>query len=219
MHTDLNMHRWGVILAGGDGVRLRSLTRLISGDERPKQFCPLLGGGTLFFKTRLRIARGISPHRTLFAVNKRHERFYADEIGKVGPRTITQPANRGTLPAILWSLLRVAHRDEQATVAIFPSDHYYLDETRFMDGVAAAFDAAEYNPRSVILLGAPAHEPESAYGWIEPDGGYAAYSGFPVQRIRRFWEKPPRETAQRLLEHDCLWSTFVLVGRVQAFLK
>ena len=36
-----------IILAGGDGTRLKSLTRRITGDERPKQFCPLLDGNTL----------------------------------------------------------------------------------------------------------------------------------------------------------------------------
>jgi Nucleotidyl transferase len=36
---------WAVILAGGDGVRLRPLSRLISGDDRPKQFCPLFATG------------------------------------------------------------------------------------------------------------------------------------------------------------------------------
>ena len=40
-------HRWGMVLAGGDGVRLRPLTRFICGDERPKQFCPLLGDSSL----------------------------------------------------------------------------------------------------------------------------------------------------------------------------
>ena len=40
-------HEWAVILAGGDGTRLRSLTRRITGDERPKQFCPLIGQNTL----------------------------------------------------------------------------------------------------------------------------------------------------------------------------
>lgn len=37
-----NHKRWAVILAGGEGVRLRSLTRLVSGDDTPKKFCPLL---------------------------------------------------------------------------------------------------------------------------------------------------------------------------------
>jgi hypothetical protein len=61
MHRSLtHKHRWGVILAGGEGVRLRSLTRLVSGDDRPKQFCPLLGGRTLLNQTRRRIQRSIS---------------------------------------------------------------------------------------------------------------------------------------------------------------
>jgi len=32
---------WGVVLAGGEGVRLRALARQICGDERPKQYLPL----------------------------------------------------------------------------------------------------------------------------------------------------------------------------------
>ena len=38
--------RWTVNLAGGDGVRLRPLTRAIAGDDRPKQFCPVVGEKT-----------------------------------------------------------------------------------------------------------------------------------------------------------------------------
>lgn len=44
-----NGSRWGVVLAGGDGTRLRSLVKLICGEERPKQFCPLFGGRTLLY--------------------------------------------------------------------------------------------------------------------------------------------------------------------------
>src|SRR5687767_9915461 len=32
-------NRYAVVLAGGDGTRLRSITKMIAGDDRPKQFC------------------------------------------------------------------------------------------------------------------------------------------------------------------------------------
>jgi hypothetical protein len=45
--TSNNKHRWAVVLAGGDGTRLRHLTSRIAGDSRPKQFCHFFGGRSL----------------------------------------------------------------------------------------------------------------------------------------------------------------------------
>jgi mannose-1-phosphate guanylyltransferase len=36
--------------------------------------------------------------------------------------------------------------------------------------------------------------------------------------VRRFWEKSPYTTAQKLLARGGLWNSFVMVGRVFAFL-
>src|SRR5215467_12942820 len=68
--------RWAIILAGGDGTRLQSMTRTISGDNRPKQFVPVIGGSTLLDQTRSRVALSVLPGRTMFIVTEKHHRFY-----------------------------------------------------------------------------------------------------------------------------------------------
>ena len=49
-------NQWAIILAGGDGTRLQSMTRAITGDNRPKQFVPVIGRSTLLDQTRKRVA-------------------------------------------------------------------------------------------------------------------------------------------------------------------
>jgi len=207
--------RWGVIMAGGEGVRLRSVTRLITGDDRPKQFCSLAGGNSLLAQTNQRIAPSISQDRTLFVLLESHEPFYSTELADVpSRRMVVQPRNRGTLAAILCSLTRILRSDPQSMVALFPSDHHYLDERKFMAGVELAFAGADADPESVILLGAPAKHAEAGYGWIEAEPAVSTIDG--LLRVKRFWEKPSSQVAQGLLDRGCVWNTFVMVGRAQA---
>jgi mannose-1-phosphate guanylyltransferase len=206
--------QWGVILAGGDGVRLRSLTRRITGDDRPKQFCPILDDESLLDRTRRRVARTVAPERTVAVLTKAHERFYAPLVRQVPSRLlVVQPENRGTSPAILYSLLRIAKMAPTASVALFPSDHYVSDDEAFMAHVRLAFDAVLRTPELVILLGISPASPETAYGWIEPDRPIFGNGRPAVFRVRRFWEKPKPALARALLAGGCLWNSFVIVAR------
>jgi hypothetical protein len=56
---------WPVLLAGGDGVRLRELTRLASGRPVPKQYCSLEGPTSLLRLGLARARRFAPPERTL----------------------------------------------------------------------------------------------------------------------------------------------------------
>src|ERR1039458_5152039 len=105
-------HCWALILAGGDGKRLLPLTRRITGDDRPKQFCAVLGNETLLRQTQRRVSRLVESWRTLLVLTRTHEPFYADEVAGIpSSRLLIQPSNQGTAPAILYSVLRLREMD------------------------------------------------------------------------------------------------------------
>jgi mannose-1-phosphate guanylyltransferase len=211
--------RWAVILAGGEGSRLLPLTRQLAGDERPKQFCSLLGRGTLLDDTRRRVALTVHASRMLYVLTRSHERFYRPLVADVPRRQLVeQPANVGTTAAVLYALLRRRREDPSGTVAFLPSDHYVSDDAAFMSHVERAHVLARLRPDLVVLIGIPAESPETEYGWIEPAPTAAAERADGFCRIDRFWEKPDPELARALMARGCVWNSFVMVGSVDAFL-
>jgi mannose-1-phosphate guanylyltransferase len=218
-YSERKANRLAVILAGGDGTRLRSLTRAIAGDERPKQFCPILGDQTLLDKTRSRTAMRIAPENTYFSLTQKHEKYFERPLWNVPEsQMIVQPENRGTAPAILYSLMRLAKTSPDATVAFFPSDHYFSDDLSFMNHVDSAFRTVETDPGSIVLLGIEPEKAETSYGWIEPVPSLFGDLSKAVSRVSRFWEKPTAGVADRLMSAGCVWNSFVMVGKVETFL-
>lgn len=206
--------RWGILLAGGDGARMRGLTRFISGDDRPKQFCAVVGDETLLQQAGRRASRSIAAHQTVVALMRSHARFYTRDLAGTDFKRLVQPRNRGTAPPIIMSLLHISQMNPAALVAILPSDQYYSDESKFTHSLEIAFKLAEKERSSAVLLGAKAEGPDIEFGWIEP----GASVGDGLCQVMSFHEKPTPEIAQQLLERKALWSTFVIVGSVEVLI-
>lgn len=214
----LPVHLWAALLAGGDGVRLMGLTQHITGDSRPKQFCPIMGEESLFRQTRKRISPLFPSDRQVFVLSRVHAQYYAgDLIDAGGSCIIEQSLNRGTGVAIAVALLRVLQSDPHALIAFFPCDHHYVDDDSFRCSIRSAFACAATNPGSIILLGAQAEHAEVDYGWIEPGAVLCESPAGPLSYVHRFWEKPSRQQAESLLNRGGVWNTFVTVGRATTF--
>src|ERR1700676_1500396 len=162
-------HRWAVVLAGGDGTRLQSLTLKIAGDSRPKQFCSIFGGESLLTQTRARLESLFHVDRELFVVTRAHETYYRDELRNVDEsRIIPQPLNRGTCVAVAVALLHILQRDADAVVVFVPCDHYYSDTEAFGRAIRSAISGAEQYQDSIVVVGTEPHYAEDEYGCIEP---------------------------------------------------
>jgi mannose-1-phosphate guanylyltransferase len=216
--TNSYSNRWGLVLAGGDGTRLRSFTKRIAGYELPKQFCPIFSSKPLLQETLDRVSRLISPSRTLISVNRKHRRLYSPMFEGAPQLLVEEPRNRGTAPAILHALMGLYERAPTAIVGLFPSDHYIGNEARFVEHVDFAFDAAGDSDDTVVLLGAEAAGPEEAYGWIVPETSLAS-AGQRLLSVRRFVEKPDVRLVNELWRGGALWNTLVLVARASAVLQ
>lgn len=204
---------WAVVLAGGDGSRLRDLTRDARGRNVPKQFCSLRGGRTLL-EDALDRARSITDTEHILAVVRRdHRSFWESSLGTLpAVNILVQPENRGTASGILLPMLSLFERDPEARVAVLPSDHHVRNESILEGAISAALRESQ-RAGEVTLLGIIPDTPETEYGWIVPGSGHTAF-----RKVDTFVEKPDRALALALLAHGAVWNSFVLVGRVRAFL-
>ncbi len=133
-------------------------------------------------------------------------------------KLVVQPCNRDTGPGLLLPLLELARRDPDATVAVFPSDHYLGNVPAFRARVRKAVALVATHPSKIVLLGTDPEWGDPGYGYIvpgEPVAGAVPGEAFAVQA---FCEKPPAAIAERIVREGALWNCFVLVCRVERLL-
>ena len=97
-------HVWALVLAAGDGSRLRALTTKPCGTAVPKQFCSLHGGRSLV-EDAVGRATGLVPSERICAIVAEQHRQWWSEMHFLDRlptgNVIVQPRNRGTAIGIL----------------------------------------------------------------------------------------------------------------------
>lgn len=215
-----NRNLWGVILAGGDGNRLKDFVSKLYGYHRPKQYCKIADSKSLLRRTFDRAQTIIPNERLVTIINRQHLKYAKEEMSEQPPGTILiQPSNKETCAGILLPLLNIYERDPFSIVALLPSDHFVYPGNRFMQYIQAASVVVDKNTDSIVMLGIVPDQPESGYGWIERGDPVLQNSGTNLYKVLKFWEKPSPQATEILFASGCYLNTFVLVGTSEAFIN
>jgi mannose-1-phosphate guanylyltransferase len=211
----MSAHLWAVVLAGGDGQRVASLT--IGGDGRsiPKQYWSFAGGESMIRWAYARALGVVPRHRILFVVAEQHRRYWERDLADV-PRgnVLVQPRNCGTAAGVLLAAVDVLfHRDPKATLLLLPSDHYVADERVLRDALIEALRTRGCSRHRILLLGMIPERCDPEYGWILPAGNGVTAA------VAHFVEKPNLDGALELVRRGALVNSFMMVARASALVR
>lgn len=215
MNTKMG-HTWALVLAAGEGSRLRSVTTTRAGVAIPKQFCSLQGGLSLLHEALQRAEAVAAPEHICAIVAQEHRRWWEGSLGAVpAANIIVQPKNRGTANGILLPLLHILERDPDARIVLLPADHHVRDEAVLAQSLRSAVSRLKTYKREIILLGIAPDEIDAELGYIVP-GKADAYG---IRRVELFVEKPSVQRASELIFEGALWNAFIVVASARALLE
>lgn len=208
---------WSIVLAGGEGERVKPLVLRWLGRHRPKQYCTFVGKRSMFEHTIDRATQISGPERTVIVAARHHRRETGAQLRhRPIDRLLLQPVNRDTAAGIFLPLSYVKAHDPQALVVIQPSDHFVYPERRFLETVREAIACVEAIPDRLLLLGIQPDRLETEYGWIQRGPRLEDSPASPVHRVSSFLEKPAAAQADAALRAGGLWNTLVLTATIDS---
>jgi mannose-1-phosphate guanylyltransferase len=206
---------WVVILAGGEGRRLSSLTSGGDGRHTPKQYCSLNGGASLL-QLALRRALAVTTQDRIFCiVNDAHRHWWEPQLAGLKNGIVVQPVNRGTALGVLLPLLVIAKADPRGGVLCLPSDHHVEHEDVLAESLRQATTAAAYDTAKITLLGMPTNAPDTGFGYLLGN----ANPGVAMRPLRHFVEKPDETLAAQLLRQGALWNSGMFSGSIERLVE
>ena len=203
-----------LVLAGGSGTRFWPLSRR----SRPKQLLALDGDRSLLQCAVDRLAPLVAPTDVWICTTERLRDEVVEQVSEVPvDQVLAEPEGRNTAAAIAWTVESMPPEDRGQAVVVLPADHRVADEAVFVETLRRAAElVAERN--LVLALGVTPRWPETGYGYLELAGEDDDGSG--VDRVRRFTEKPDRETAERFVASGSYrWNAGIFVFRGDTMLE
>lgn len=211
-------NRYCIIMAGGIGSRFWPLSK----NSYPKQFLDILGTGKSFIRSTFERFLAIVPAENFLVVtNAAYKDAVLEHIPELKPNQILcEPMRRNTAPCIAYACYRILSQQQNAVIAVTPSDHLVTNETEFHKIINTGFDfvGQESNEEALVTIGIRPSRPETGYGYIELQKGDNPLGV--VSAIQGFKEKPDLERAKEYLASgNYMWNSGIFIWSLQGILK
>ncbi|MDR2180701.1 MAG: mannose-1-phosphate guanylyltransferase/mannose-6-phosphate isomerase [Synergistaceae bacterium] len=223
---------YGLILAGGSGVRLWPRSR----EELPKQFLSLRKGNTMLQDTVTRMLH-VLPPKHLYAVAGGKWRplvsYQAREVALVPEDfLIEEPVARNTAPAILLGcgVFKEKGAEDDDIVVVAPSDHLVKDVAAFEQALRKAIEAAKSGV--MVTLGVTPTRPDTGFGYMrcsvpeENEGKENEGSERENERteawlpVEQFIEKPELQAAEHYMKSgEYFWNSGIFVFTLETLYR
>lgn len=206
---------WAIVLAGGEGGRMQPFLRQWLGQDKPKQYCVFTGTRSMFQHTIDRITQLIPLERIVVVAARHHQHeLYTQIEGRPVGTILLQPKNQDTAADVFLPLTHILARDPDATVVVFPSDHFVYPEGALLDAVERAVFACRFMIVQPILIGTISDDPEIQRGWIQPGNSLGWTGKYPICSVEYIGNSAPQrhgpaEQAGRLCD------TMILVTKAR----
>ncbi len=213
----MNEHHYCVIMAGGVGSRFWPYSRA----HRPKQFLDILGTGrSLLQMTYDRFLKICPKDNILIVTNKEYTDLVMEQLPEIRPdRVLSEPFRKNTAPCIAYASEKIREVDPQAVMVVAPSDHFILDERKFLEVIGEGLDFVE-DHEALLTIGVEPTRPETGYGYIQIKKDTRQPDHNDLYKVKTFTEKPDREMAEIFLASgDFYWNAGIFLWSVESIVK
>lgn len=208
-----------LIMAGGSGERFWPL----STPTKPKQLLSLFSDKSMIRETVDRILPIISADKIFIATNILQVAEIKKELPDIPEENIIiEPAFKDTAAAIGYTSIIIEERfknsGEKIEIAVLASDHLIQNDINFREVILKASEEAHQNS-TIVTLGIKPDKPETGYGYIEVNNSESLILD-EVYKVRRFREKPNKETAEQYLASGkYLWNSGMFIFTTETIFK
>ena len=152
-----------IIMAGGIGSRFWPMSR----QNNPKQFLNLINNNNLINLTYKRLLNLSNPDKIIIITSSE----YKSKIQKLFPdvpsnNIIYEPSQKNTAPAIYLAAKYVYSLDENASIGVYPADHFIKDDIQFSKTINNISNFLNKELNSIITIGIKPSFPSTSYGYI-----------------------------------------------------